>query len=301
MKVYLNGRVAPVEEARISPFDHGFLYGDGIFETMRVYDGVVYGFDEHLMRLGRSAALVEINPMLSDAQFKEAVGALIDVNGLDNATVRITVSRGAGDFGLSPRLCPKPTVFIAAVPFKPYPEEFRRAGVSVITARTRRNLLEALDTRIKSLNFLNNVLAKIEAERAGVFEALMLNHAGHLAECTVSNIFFVKDGAVRTPSSECGILEGITRGIVIDMARGAGFEVTEGEFSPAELYAADEVFLTNTTMEVMPVGRVDDVKYGPPGPPGAITEKLRLAYVEGVRRRIRNDSARPRTRTAAGH
>jgi branched-chain amino acid aminotransferase len=300
MKVYLNGRIVPVEEARISPFDHGFLYGDGIFETMRVYGGAVLGFDEHLRRLGRSAALIEMKLPLSNAQFRAAVVALIEENGFVEATVRITVSRGAGDFGLSPRLCATPTVFIAAVPLKPYTEEFRRTGVFVITARTRRNLREALEPRIKSLNFLNNIMAKLEAERAGAFEALMLNHAGHLAECSVSNIFFVKNEAVHTPSSECGILEGITRGMVMDTARGAGLKVSEGMFSPAELYAADEVFLTNTTMEIMPVRRVDDVEYGPPGPgaasgfgpnpgSGKITEKLRLAYVEGVRRRLQMD------------
>lgn len=277
-----------MEEARISPFDHGFLYGDGIFETMRVYGGVVFGFDEHIRRLGRSAALLEMKLPLSDAEFKAAAGALIDENALVDATVRITVSRGAGDFGLSPRLCPTPTVFIAAVPLKPYPSEFWRTGVAVITARTRRNLREALDPRIKSMNFLNNIMAKIEAERAGAFEALMLNHAGHIAECTVSNIFFVKNEAVHTPSSECGILEGITRGIVMDTARGAGLKVSEGVYSPAQLYAADEVFLTNSTMEVMPVARVDDTEFGPPQP-GSITEKLRSAYVEGVARRVLND------------
>ncbi|MGD0282146.1 MAG: aminodeoxychorismate lyase [Dissulfurispiraceae bacterium] len=261
MFVYLNNSIVPAAEARISVFDHGFLYGDGIYETMRVYDGVVFLIDEHLKRLHRSASLIGLDIPRSDDEIRGAVYETLLANGVSDAYVRLTISRGQGEVGLDPDLCKEPTFIIIAEKFRNYPRSYYENGIHLKIASVRRNLKEALNPQIKSLNFLNNILAKIEAKQADAHEAIMLNASGHLAEGTVSNIFFLKNSILQTPSVQCGILDGITRGMVIDLASRNAIPVKEGEFTPEELYGASEVFITNSTMEIMPVSSVDEVRF----------------------------------------
>lgn len=261
MFVYLNDKLVPSADARVSVFDHGFLYGDGIYETMRVYDGVIFLIEEHLKRLRRSASLIGLTITRSDDDIKRALYETLIANTLSDAYVRLTISRGAGEIGLDPDLCKEPTFIVIAQKYKNYPRSYYEEGISLKIASVRRNLKEALDPQIKSLNFLNNILAKIEAGKAGANEAIMLNAAGHLAEGTISNIFFLKGGVLNTPSIGCGILDGITRALVIRLAVQNSIAVREGEFGPEELSGASEVFITNSTMEVMPVSRVDELHF----------------------------------------
>jgi branched-chain amino acid aminotransferase len=259
--IYLNDKILSASEAKVSVFDHGFLYGDGIYETMRVYDGVVFMLDEHLQRLFRSASLISLTIPKDFSGMKIALYDLLRANNLSNAYVRITVSRGVGPIGLDPELCKEPTLVIIAEDFKSYPKSFYEEGIKLIIANTRRNLKDALNPQIKSLNFLNNIIAKIEAKQADANEAIMLNASGYLTEGTISNIFFFSKDILYTPSIDCGILDGITRALVIDLAIRSGIEVKEGFFLPEDLYEASEVFITNTTMEVMPVCRVNNIQY----------------------------------------
>ncbi|MFA5352875.1 MAG: aminotransferase class IV [Thermodesulfovibrionales bacterium] len=257
MQVYFNDRIVPIAEAKISVLDHGFLYGDGIYETLRVYDGVVFMFDEHIQRLFRSATLIGLDiPKTADG-IRSAIYDTLRANKLADAYVRITISRGYGPLGLDPDLCKEPTFVVMTNPFSPYPSSYYTEGIRIMIPQVRRNLKEALDPRIKSLNFLNNILAKIEAKKVDALEAVMVNSDGFLTEGTVTNIFFVKDGHLCTPSVDCGILDGITRTVILDLAGRNSIPVIEGQFSPEYLSVADEVFVSNTTMEVMPVGRVD--------------------------------------------
>lgn len=278
MYLYLNGKVVPEEEAVVSVFDHGFLYGDGVYETLRAYGGVVFLMDEHLARLERSASLIGLSLPMDGQAVKDAVYQTLKANSLGDGYVRLTVSRGAGPVGLDPALCESPTFVVYAGELPRYPERLYEEGVRLIIPRTRRNLREALDPRIKSLNFLNNIQAKREALEAGAFEALMLNHRDRLTECTVANLFFARGGTLLTPSVECGLLDGITRGHAIALAERQGIKVLEGEFRKEDLFRAEEVFITNTTMEVMPVGRVDGVSFEV----GEITRLLRKAYREST-------------------
>lgn len=284
MYVYLNDRLVQRPEAVVSVFDHGFLYGDGVYETMRAYDGVIFMLDEHLMRLHRSAALIGIAVPLDVNEITDSVYGTMGANSLKNAYVRLTVSRGYGPIGLDPDLCEAPTFVVIAEELKEYPKAYYELGISAIISRTRRNLKDAVNPQIKSLNFLNNILAKIEAKKAGSHEAIMVNAAGYLAEGTISNVFFFRDGVLCTPSIECGILDGITRNIVLDLAKREGLSVKEGEFTQDELYAAQEVFVTNTTMEVMPVSQIDAVRYGT----GKVARLLHTAYRGEVRAYVRN-------------
>ena len=275
MFVYLNNKIVPSAEAKVSVFDHGFLYGDGIYETMRVYDGVVFMFDEHLQRLFRSASLIGLDIKKDIAEIKVAVYETLQANSLSNAYMRITVSRGYGAVGLDPDLCKEPSFVVITNDFKDYPKAYYQEGIKLRIATVRRNLREAINPRIKSLNFLNNVLAKIEAKKTDAHEAIMLNAAGHIAEGTISNIFFVRDGVLHTPSVDCGILDGITRAMVLDLAIKNGTTVKEGEYTPEEIYQASEVFITNTTMEVMPVNRIDDITYTIGDTAGLLLKKYR--------------------------
>jgi branched-chain amino acid aminotransferase len=284
MQVYLNGKLVPAKEAVVSVLDHGFLYGDGIYETMRVYDGVTFMLDEHLGRLYRSASLIGLKIPLDADFLKRSVYETLIANSLRNAFVRVTISRGYGPIGLDPDLCPEPTVVIIAQEMKDYPRSFYEKGISLIIPETKRNFREALNPEIKSLNFLNNILAKIEAKKRGAYDAIMLNVYGKLSEGTISNIFFYKNGILCTPSSECGILDGITRSIVITIARRNGLNVKEAEFIKEDLYSSEEVFITSTTLEVMPVSKVDDQKYTV----GNITNVLHKAYKEEVRAYVEN-------------
>ncbi|MEW6213824.1 MAG: branched-chain-amino-acid transaminase [Nitrospirota bacterium] len=287
MYVYLNGKLVTAKEAVVSVFDHGFLYGDGVYETMRVYDGVIFMLDGHLRRLYRSASMIGLTIPLEMDSLKTSIYDTLIANSLRNAYVRLTVSRGEGSIGLDPELCPKPTIVIITQEMKDYPKAFYEKGISLVIPKTRRNLKEAINPSIKSLNFLNNILAKIEAKKRDAYEAIMLNTYGKLTEGTISNLFFYKEGILYTPSLECGILDGITRGVVIDLALREGLKVKEGEFTREDIYSAAEVFITSTTLEVMPVSKVDDQKYTV----GNITQLLHKAYREEVNVYVANVKA----------
>ncbi len=285
MQIFLNDRIVPEHEAMVSVFDHGFLYGDGIYETMRAYDGMVFMLDRHIERLNRSASLIQLTVPTPEV-IRNAVYETIRANGLTSVYVRVTVSRGKGPIGLDPALCPRPTLVVIAEEFKEYPEKYYDKGVKFIIAKTRRNLKEALNPKIKSLNFLNNILAKVEAKEQGAYEAIMLNAEGFIAEGTVCNIFFVKDSILCTPSIDSGVLDGITRELVIDLAKETGMQVTEGNFLPEDLFRASEVFFTNTTSEVMPVSQVEEVKFAI----GEVAKRLRRLYRERVLKAVKRKS-----------
>ena len=278
--IYLNNKLVPRDKALISVFDHGFLYGDGIYETLRAYDGVAFKFDEHTERLFRSAGMIGLKIPMSPADIKKAVDKTIRANKLKEAFIRINISRGAGPIGLDPRLCPEPTFVIICNPFKDYPEQFYEKGVKVVIVNVRRNLKSALNPMIKSLNFLNNVLANIEGMKEDAHEAIMLNYKGYIAEGTTSNIFFIKNKTLFTPELEVGILDGITRRIILNLADEAGMKLSEGRFIPDDVYDADEVFISSTTREIMPVTTIDDIKIG--SKTGRITKALLAAYRKKV-------------------
>ncbi len=283
MWVYLNDRFVPQSEAVVSVFDHGFLYGDGVYETLRAYRGRVFHLAEHLARLERSASYIQLHLPVGRERLADLVRESLSRNRLQEAYLRITISRGAGEIGLDPALCKTPTLIIIANPFQPYPESIYEEGVSVIIARTRRNLPEALPPQVKSLNFLNNILAKMEAKTAGVHEALMLNHRGDVTEGTTSNVFIAQGGRLLTPSIECGILEGITRRWVLQLAAELGILSEETRLTTEDLTRADECFLTNTTQEVLPVTRMDGRMIGD-GRPGRITRRLHASFRAGLDR-----------------
>jgi branched-chain amino acid aminotransferase len=283
MKIYVNGKLYAKDKAKVSVFDHGYLYGDGIYETLRAYDGVVFEFKEHMVRLNRSATMMGLTLPLDEDGIYRAVHETLEENALKDAYIRISVSRGPGEIGLDPELCSKPTFIIIAKQFSDYDPQMYRDGVKVSVVQTRRNHPECLNPAIKSTNFLNNIFAKMESKRADAFEGIMLNHASYVAEGTISNVFIVKDGALITPPLIAGILEGVTRDLVMKLAAGLGITVYEELFTEVQLWQADEVFITNTTMEIMPVTRVDDQVVGM-GAPGELTRRLASAYKEEVRR-----------------
>jgi branched-chain amino acid aminotransferase len=266
--IYLNGDFVPEEEARISVFDHGFLYGDGVFEGLRAYGGLVFRLDEHLTRLYESAKSIMLEIPENFEQLKAATLETIRRNNLQDAYLRLVVSRGTGDLGLDPRKCPKATTVIIASSIVLYPQELYEKGLSIITVATRRNVPDALDPKIKSLNYLNNVLVKIEANRAGVMEAVMLNAQGYVSEGTADNIFIVRRGKVLTPPAYVGALEGITRQVAMELVLEKGRQVMEQPFTRHDLYVAEECFLTGTAAEIIPVIEVDGriIGNGTPGP-----------------------------------
>ena len=261
----------------VSVFDHGFLYGDGVYETLRAYQRKIFLLRRHLARLSRSAELIGLPLPLFEKDWAPLLHEALIRNDLFDAYVRITVSRGPGKIGLDPALCRTPTTVIVATPLPQYRPEWYEAGVTLTIAETRRNHPSALSPQIKSLNFLNNILAKREALARGAFDAIMLNTEGAVTECTTSNIFFVADGIVRTPSVGCGILDGITRSVVLALAEEADLNVEEGRYSPDQVLTADECFLTNTTMEIMPVSHIDGTRIGT-HTPGAITSRLHTLF-----------------------
>ncbi len=284
MYVYLNNGLVPRAQAVVSVFDHGFLYGDGVYETMRVYDDVIFMVDEHLARLRRSASMIGLTVPMDNDQIKNSVYDTLGANSLKNAYVRLTISRGYGPLGLDPDLCGNPTFVIMTEQMREYPKEFYEKGIKIIFAKTRRNPVDAVNPQIKSLNFLNNILAKIEAKGEDAYEAVMLNVNGYVAEGTVSNVFFFLDNVLCTPSVDCGILDGITRRLVLDVASKQGLEVSEGVFTADHVYRSSEVFMTNTTMEVMPVRRVDSTEYRV----GDVSRLLRKAYKDEVAAYVKN-------------
>jgi branched-chain amino acid aminotransferase len=273
-KVWINGTLYEKQDARISVYDHGLLYGDGVFEGLRSYGGKVFRLDEHLARLWNSAKAILLDIPMSRADVARAINDTLAANGIADGYIRLVVTRGAGTLGLDPNRTADPQVIVITDHIAVYPEELYRQGLEIITASTLRNHPQALSPRIKSLNYLNNILAKIECLQAGCMEALMLNHKGEVAECTADNIFLVRDGVLLTPPTDAGVLEGITRDAVIDLARAAGREVHEVSLTRHDVYIADECFLTGTAVEVIAVVKVDSRPIGD-GKPGPITRDLK--------------------------
>ncbi len=282
LKVNINGVLLPQEEAKVSVYDHGLLYGDGVFEGMRAYRGRVFRLDEHLHRLWDSARSIWLEIPITQAEMADEIDRTLKENQIDDGYVRLVVTRGAGTLGLDAHLTSNPQVIVITDHITLYPQEFYENGLKIITASTVRNHPGALNPRIKSLNYLNNILAKIEGHQAGCVEALMLNHLGEVAECTGDNIFIVTRGIVRTPPISAGILEGVTRKAVIELARAAGLAVEEITLTRHDIYTADECFLTGSAAEVVPVVAVDDRAIGT-GRPGPITGDLIEQFHQLVR------------------
>uniref|UniRef100_A0A7C2EJT4 Branched-chain-amino-acid aminotransferase n=1 Tax=Ammonifex degensii TaxID=42838 RepID=A0A7C2EJT4_9THEO len=280
--IYLDGEYVSEDKAVISVFDHGLLYGDGVFEGIRAYHGRVFKLKEHLERLYESAKSILLTIPLTREEMQEVVLETCRRNNIRDGYIRLVVTRGRGDLGLDPKKCPRPTVFCIAASIQLYPPEFYERGLEVITVPTRRNVPEALNPRIKSLNYLNNILAKIEAGLIGVQEAIMLTSDGYVAEATGDNIFIVKDDKLITPPPHLGILEGITRNTVMEIARKKGIEVQEKTFTRHDVFVAAECFLTGTAAEIIPVVKVDGRVIGE-GRPGKVTWELIRAFRELTR------------------
>jgi branched-chain amino acid aminotransferase len=283
IQVYVSGRLVPKEQASISVFDHGLLYGDGIFEGMRIYSGKVFRLKEHLDRLWNSARAIRLEIPGTKETMAEAVKQTIAVNKLSDGYVRLVVTRGSGTLGLDPNRCSNPEVIIIADQIALYPKEDYEQGLKIVTAATIRNHPAALNPRIKSLNYLNNIMAKIEGQQAGCKEALMLNHKGEVAECTGDNIFIVRDGYLFTPPNDAGILEGITRGAVLELAGRLKIPASETPITRHDIFVADECFLTGSAAEVIPVIELDGRKIGD-GKPGPVTARLLAAFQQEVRK-----------------
>ncbi|MTI85673.1 MAG: branched-chain-amino-acid transaminase [Firmicutes bacterium] len=279
LKIYLDGNFVPEENAVVSVFDHGLLYGDGVFEGIRAYHNRVFKMEEHIERFYESAKTLTMELPISEEEMTEVVLETCRRNDLRDAYIRLVATRGKGDLGLDPKKCPRPTVFCIAASIQLYPEELYTKGLEVITVATRRNLGEACNPRVKSLNYLNNIYGKIEANLAGVPEAIMLNQEGYVAEATGDNIFLVKKGKLITPPIHAGILEGITRNCVMDLAREKGIPVEEKMFTRHDIFNAEECFLTGTAAELIPVVKVDGRTIAD-GKPGQMTWKLIDAFRE---------------------
>ena len=287
MKIYLDGKFVDSSEAKVSVFDHGLLYGDGVFEGIRLYGGNIFRLEEHLERLEYSAKAIMLQIPHTRAELRELTCETCRQNGLKDAYIRLVVTRGVGDLGLAPWLCPKASIFIIASKISLYPQEHYDNGLAIVTVPTRRIGPAALPATIKSLNYLNNILAKIEAKQFGALEAIMLNEQGYVAECTADNVFIVHKGTIITPSSSQGALKGITRDTVIDIAAEIGVPLRESDMTRYDIWCADECFLTGSGAEVIPVVKLDGRVIGD-GKPGAITQRVLAAFrrrvlVEGTR------------------
>lgn len=290
LKIFLDDRLVDREDARISVFDHGLLYGDGVFEGIRSYNGLVFKLREHLDRLFESAHTLMLEIPMKKPELEKAVILTLKANRLKDAYIRLVVTRGVGDLGLDPRKCHKATLFIIADKITLYPRAYYEKGLEIATVPTVRNHPEALNPQLKTLNYLNNILAKIEATNAQVDEAVLLNSQGYVTECTGENIFYVRGKSVVTPPPYVGILKGITRSVVMRLAKELGYGVQESVFTRHELYTADEVFLTGTAAEIVPVVRIDNRKIGE-GKPGKTTllltkEFRKLTPKEGVKYQV---------------
>ena len=286
MKIWIDGQLVPEDEAKVSVMDHGLLYGDGCFEGIRIYNGRIFKLGSHLRRMWDSAEEIRLQSPYSMEEVERAIRETVSANQLTDGYIRLVFTRGVGTLGLHPFLCPVPTVFVIADTIKLYPQELYESGMQIIVAERRRVPRECLDPQIKSLNYLNNILAKIEAIDAGVLEALMLNMEGWVSECTGDNVFVVKDGAVFTPPPDAGILNGITRQFIIDdLGPSLGLPIQEKLFRLEEVYQADELFLTGTAAEVIGVTRIGDRVIGD-GTVGPITRR----FVSEFRARVTSDA-----------
>jgi len=277
MKVYIDGKFYDERDAKVSVFDHGLLYGDGIFEGIRAYNGRVFRLKEHIDRLFYSAKAILLTIPISHAEIMKAVVESCRQNNLRDGYIRLLVTRGIGTLGLNPNRCKNPSVIVIADKIQLYPQELYERGMEIVTVPTVRNLHSAVNPAIKSLNYLNNILAKIEANNSGCEEAVMLNADGYVAECTGDNIFIVKEGKLQTPPLSAGALYGITRATVIELAEKAGIKVSEPNLTRYDLFNADECFVTGTGAEIMPVVKIDGRVIGD-GKAGSITRKLVADY-----------------------
>ncbi|HSP41652.1 MAG TPA: branched-chain-amino-acid transaminase [Luteolibacter sp.] len=277
MKIWLDGKLVDQSEAKISVFDHGLLYGDGVFEGIRFYSGRVFRLEEHIQRLFDSARAIILKMPWTQEEVCRHTCETVAANGLTDGYIRLVVTRGAGELGLNPYLCPKPSMFIIASTIQLYPEEFYRDGLSIITCATRRPTPAALMPQVKSLNYLNNVMAKVEAIQCGAMEAVMLNEQGYVAECTGDNLFLVKNGTLVTPLISDGALDGITRSVIIEIAGDLGVPVVEKSLTRYDIFTADECFLTGTAAEVIPVVELDRRTIGS-GKPGPLTARFLDAF-----------------------
>ena len=277
MKIWIDGKYFEEEEARVSVFDHGFLYGDGVFEGIRVYGGNVFKLREHLMRLYESSRAILLGVPLSPPELEAAVLDAVRTNEGGDAYIRLIVSRGKGALGISPSSCPKPTVIIIVGSIELYPQEYYEKGLELVTASTRRIPPDSLDPRIKSLNYLNNIMAKLEAARAGCHEAVILNHDGRVAECSADNIALAKGQWVISPPASEGALQGITMGAVMELAERLGYRPAFLPITRHDLYTAEECFMTGTGAEIVPVVSIDGRPIGT-GMPGPVTRRLMSAF-----------------------
>lgn len=276
-KIWLDGQLLDESEAKVSVFDHGLLYGDGVFEGIRFYNGRVFRLVEHVERLFLSARAILLKMPWTEQEVSDIVRETIRANGLSDGYVRLVVTRGSGGLGLNPYLCEKPSMFCIAASIQLYPEEYYEKGLELITCSTRRPSHATLSPQVKSLNYLNNVMAKVECIKAGVMEGLMLNDAGTVAECTGDTVFIVKNGVIITPKISDGALDGITRGVMFDLCERFEIELIEDTLTRYDVYTADEVFLTGTAAEVIPVVKVDDRPIGD-GSPGEVFKTLLAGF-----------------------
>jgi branched-chain amino acid aminotransferase len=281
-KIYINGKYYDKPDAKISVYDHGLLYGDGVFEGIRIYAGKAFKLKEHVARLFESARHIRLEIPLTREQMAKAINDTIAINNKKEGYIRPLVTRGAGSLGLDPHKTSDPQVIIIVDDISLYPPELYENGMEIATVSTIRNHPNAVNPRVKSLNYLNNILAKMEGNLAGCLEALMLNHKGEIAECSADNVFLVKAGILRTPPLDAGILEGITRNTVIDLAKAAGIVVQEMALTRHDVFTADECFLTGTGAEIIPVTKCDERTIGT-GKPGPVTRQLLEAYHRLVR------------------
>ena len=282
LAIYVDGKFFPQSEAKVSVFDHGLLYGDGIFEGIRFYNGRVFRLEEHHDRLWDSARSICLDIPISKAEMTEALLETIRQNGLRDGYIRQIVTRGVGNLGLNPAQCKRPSIIIIAATIALYPEDVYRNGLTIVTCATRRSGPATLNPAVKSLNYLNNVMARIEANLACADEALMLNDAGNVAECTADNVFIIKKGQIFTPPIAAGALRGITRSVVFEIAAELGIKITEADITRHDVFVADECFLTGTAAEVIPVIKADGRMIGT-GKPGSISSRVIARFRELVR------------------
>jgi len=280
--IYIDGKFYPESDAKISVFDHGLLYGDGVFEGIRFYNGRVFRLEEHLQRLWDSARSICLDVPISRAEMTEALLETIRKNDMREGYIRLLLTRGVGNLGLNPAQCKKPSVIIIAAAIALYPKEMYEKGLSVVTCATRRTNPASLNPAVKSLNYLNNVMARIEANLAGADEALMLNDQGNVAECTADNVFVIKNGQIFTPPISAGALRGITRAVAFEIAAELGIRITETDITRHDVFVADECFLTGTAAEVIPVIRADGRSIGA-GKPGPISTRMIARFREITR------------------